>query len=224
MSDLGCGVLFDDGADGQRAGAGQGGQREPEGEAGGRFAAVPERDGGHDAHPGAGEAGQRGEGLGDADRGGAGDGQRRQRLFGAAAGAPLGERDQRGGDEQEGGGDGRSAQVGLDRLVERRADDRERDGGDEAERDQAARGEAVDARRARGLLCAEPQAAQHGDDFAAERPDDGEQCAGVDGDIEGEARVLPAEQPARQREVAAAADRQKFGDALHQREHDDFED
>ena len=185
---------------------------------------MPERDAGHDAHPRAREAGQRGKRLRDANRSGAGQREGRQRLVGRTARAPLGQRDQRSGDQQKRGGAGRPAQVGFKRFVERRADDRQRHGGDEAQRNKPSGSQPVNPRRARRLLCAEPQAAQDRDDFAAKRPNNRQQRAGVNGDIKGQPRVVPAEQPARQSEMSAAADRQKFGDPLDDGEGDDFKD
>jgi len=53
---------------------------------------------------------------------------------------------------------------------------------------------------------------------AIEKHQDGYERSHVQRDVKGKTGVLPSEQPGRQSQVRGAADRQKFGDPLHERE------
>ena len=106
------------------------------------------------------------------------------------------------------------AQLPLDHVTERQADEPDRNG---AEND--APGEPRVLRQAAAGEGAEPRA-NHREKLAPEIGDDGEQRADVNGDVEGEALVRPAEEMRHQHEVAGARNRQELGQALHDGEND----
>ena len=191
---------------GERGGAGDRGNRKQHGEPRGVLPLESHEPRCRDGHPRAARAGNQGQRLGQPDRG--------RRRPGHVLHAPRGRRRPVGDEEQDAEpqgrpGDDRGLAQGVDAgLVEREADRAHRDG---SQRQHARQRPAVGG-------AAPGESGENARDVAPEIHRDREQRAGMDGNIDLEALVGPAQDLRREHQVARRADRQEFGDALHERQ------
>ena len=126
-------------------------------------------------------------------------------------GPPFDQQDGEAAEDQRHRDDHRIAEQQLDRVADRQPDHHRRNEGDEQVADEG-----------EGAGLALPQADQHVAEGPPVEHEDGEDRAGLDGDVEQRPFVgVIAEQLGRQDQVPGRGDRQIFGDALDDAEDDD---
>ena len=191
------------------------GRGEQEAEARGLLAPVAQEEGGADRGAGAGDAGDDGERLREADE----DGVPQPDLLGSrprGRRAPVGDQQHGAHQRHRRGHQGGRSERGLRPLVQEEARDRPRH---RCQREQPQQprlrlGEGLAAEETAHRRGHEPHPVSgEGEEHRGQRPQ-------VESDVESEAVVRPAQEPRNDDEMARAADGQELAEPLHDPEHD----